>query len=135
MFDSNYNINASDCKKIINSIKNIERSVTVTFTFGEYLEKLFSIIDNDSICAKSLKKKIFGYECSLDDIKQIFDENINSKDENTIYELKFLEFQNWYNYILEKNECHNVDKISLIAYNTFIQININFYICGNNINN
>lgn len=37
--------------------------------------------------------------------------------------------------IKSKVTCHNVDKISLIAYNTFIQININFYICGNNINN
>lgn len=111
IFDSKYKITMKECKEFIDKIRSI--NIEETTTFGEFLNLIFDILDDDLPIAKSVKKKVLGNaECSLEYCKTIFSEKLVSEQNLSIYDIKINTFFKWYDFITEK-------EMEFVNYHTY----------------
>lgn len=104
IFDNNYNLKKRESFDIISKIKKIKEFLNEKTTFEEFLEMIFTILDINNNPARSIKKRIFGIEYNLEDIKQLFANKISPKNDLSIYDIKIEEFFKWYQYIIQNKK-------------------------------
>lgn len=103
IFANNYNLRRNECFEIILKLKKIKESINEKTTFEEFLKMIFSILDISNNSTKSIKKRIFGIEYNLEDIKQLFSNKFTPED-LSIYDIKVEEFFKWYQYITQNQK-------------------------------
>lgn len=112
IFSNNCNLRKNESFDIIMKLKEIKESLNEKTTFEEFLKMIFSILDLNNNPAKSIKKRIFGIEYNLEDIKQLFGNKISPKNQLNIYDIKIEEFFIWYQYIIQNQNAN-------IQYHTY----------------